>query len=579
MYTSERNIQIVISLLKAHKIKRIIASPGSLNYSFLASVQNDPDFEIYSCPDERSAAYMACGMASETGQPIALSCTVATASRDYMPGLTEAYYRKLPILAITSTSTRQLAGQLIGQQIDRSSRPKDLVVESVYLPSVKDKRDALYCVREANKAMLALFKNGGGPVHIDLGCCSMGPFKVEELPQTRVIKRYTHLDQLPEIQHERVAIMLGVHKRMDSELTAAIDRFCATYDAIVLCVNPKSYIGKYAANAGLLFSQDGYNTPLNNMDLCIHIGEVNTDAIGFTIKPKEVWRVNEDGEIKDRYDVLTNVFYMSELEFFNFYAKDGNQKDSQLKEFQKEDAALREKIPELPFSNAWIAQVLAPKIPTDSEMYLGILNSLRVWDYAQPSERLYTNANTGGYGIDGCISSMVGASIVSPDKEFYGIFGDLAFFYDMNVLGNRHVGKNLHIMLVNNDGGQQFRNFDHPAHNMNGEEDLFVAAAGHNGPKSPVLVRHYTEDLGFKYYAVTNKEDFLNVIPKFLQKGSSVVVEVFTNNKEEREALSVLRNLSPSGKNLKSKVKGMIIEGLGSEKVSAIKTLLGHKNN
>ena len=53
--------------------------------------------------DERSAAYIACGMAEESGEPVVLSCTGATASRNYMPGLTEAFYRKLPVLAITSS--------------------------------------------------------------------------------------------------------------------------------------------------------------------------------------------------------------------------------------------------------------------------------------------------------------------------------------------------------------------------------------------------------------------------------------------------------------------------------------------
>ena len=101
-YTDERNVQIVISLLKQHGIHRVIASPGTTNMTFVGSIQNDPYFQIWSSVDERSAAYLACGMASETGEPVVLSCTGATASRNYMPGLTEAYYRKLPVLAITS---------------------------------------------------------------------------------------------------------------------------------------------------------------------------------------------------------------------------------------------------------------------------------------------------------------------------------------------------------------------------------------------------------------------------------------------------------------------------------------------
>lgn len=76
-YTDERNVQILISLLKEHGIKRVVASPGSTNVTFVGSIQQDPFFEIYSCVDERSAAYMACGMAAESCEPVALSCTGA----------------------------------------------------------------------------------------------------------------------------------------------------------------------------------------------------------------------------------------------------------------------------------------------------------------------------------------------------------------------------------------------------------------------------------------------------------------------------------------------------------------------
>ena len=343
MYTSEKNTQILISLMKAHGVNDIIISPGSMNHIFAACVQEDPDFRVYSCIDERSAAYMACGMAEEKGRPVALSCTGATASRDYMPGLTEAYYRKLPVLAITSLSTRQFVGQLMGQQIDRSVQPKDALVESVYIPPVKDEKDRLVCEREINKALLALTFNGGGPVHIDMGT-TFGKLEVETLPEARVIRRFTHLDSLPEIPKGRIAVMMGVHKYISEELEKAIDNFCATHDAIVITPNPRSYRGRYAATACLLFSQLGYNGSLNRMDLMIHIGEVNTDAVGFVVKPKEVWRVSEDGQLKDRYDKLTAVFQMSELEFFRHYTEEGANKDSQIREFEAEDTAITHRL-------------------------------------------------------------------------------------------------------------------------------------------------------------------------------------------------------------------------------------------
>ena len=108
-YTVERNVQILISLLKAHGVKRIVASPGTTNITLVGSLQQDSYFSIYSSFDERSAAYLACGLAAESGEPVALSCTGATASRNYVSGLTEAYYRNLPVLAITSTAFQSIS--------------------------------------------------------------------------------------------------------------------------------------------------------------------------------------------------------------------------------------------------------------------------------------------------------------------------------------------------------------------------------------------------------------------------------------------------------------------------------------
>ncbi|MDZ4055548.1 MAG: thiamine pyrophosphate-binding protein, partial [Polynucleobacter sp.] len=144
-YTDEIQAQIVIALLKKHGIRHVIASPGATNMTFVASIQTDASFELYSAVDERSAAYMACGLAAELDTPVALSCTGATASRNYMPGLTEAFYRKLPVLAITSTQNQARIGNLIAQVIDRSSSPKDVVKLSVDLPIVKDADDVWEC--------------------------------------------------------------------------------------------------------------------------------------------------------------------------------------------------------------------------------------------------------------------------------------------------------------------------------------------------------------------------------------------------------------------------------------------------
>jgi 2-succinyl-5-enolpyruvyl-6-hydroxy-3-cyclohexene-1-carboxylate synthase len=180
-YTDEKNAQVVIFLLKEYGIRKVIASPGTTNMALIVSIQSDPFFEIYSSVDERSAAYIACGMAAESGEPVVISCTGATASRNYLSGLTEAYYRKLPVLAITSTQHVSRIGHHVAQVIDRSVIQNDVAKLSVTLPVVKDDQDLWDCEIKVNKALSELKRNGGGPVHINLPTSYSRNFNVPEL--------------------------------------------------------------------------------------------------------------------------------------------------------------------------------------------------------------------------------------------------------------------------------------------------------------------------------------------------------------------------------------------------------------
>jgi 2-succinyl-5-enolpyruvyl-6-hydroxy-3-cyclohexene-1-carboxylate synthase len=187
-YTAVRNAQIVLYLLKAYGIRKVIASPGTQNMSLVASMQQDPFFEMYSAADERSAAYMACGLAAESGEPVVLSCTGATASRNYVSGLTEAYYRHLPIVAITSTQKITSVGHNVAQVIDRSSIQNDIAKCSVLARAVNNDDDAWDCMIQVNKALLEINHHGVGPVHINLEKVDDMDFSVLELPKARVIK-------------------------------------------------------------------------------------------------------------------------------------------------------------------------------------------------------------------------------------------------------------------------------------------------------------------------------------------------------------------------------------------------------
>lgn len=547
-YTIERNVQIMIYLLKAHGIKKVIASPGTTNMTFIGSIQQDPWFEIYSSVDERSAAYLACGMAAESGEPVVLSCTGATASRNYLPGLTEAYYRKLPVIALTSHRGDYRIGHVLDQQIDRRQSQNDIAVEKVTIPLVKDAEDEAYCILQANKVLLALKRRGGGPVHINMFTKYSLEFSVKELPKVKVINRFTIWDKLPMLKQEwKVAVFVGSHRPFTKDETEIIDSFCATHNAVVFCDHTSGYHGKYEVHFALVCAQRNYDSPLRSMDVLIHIGEVSGNAYGLSLKAGVVWRVSEDGELRDTFNnKLTKVFEMPESVFFKKYSNsDELSDDSYLKACKAEYATLLSELPELPFSNIWIASHMHTMLPLNSELHLGILNSLRAWNFFEIDKSIQTNSNVGGFGIDGGVSSLIGASLINPNRLYFGVFGDLAFFYDMNVVGNRHVGNNVRLLLINNGRGNEFRNYGHICHQFGKDADAYMAAAGHYGNQSPQLVKHYAEDLGYLYLTASDKVSFLKNLDTFLTPeiiNCPIIFEVFTQSNDESDSIELMLN-------------------------------------
>lgn len=576
-YSDERSVQIIISLLKANGIKKVVASPGTTNLTFLGSIQQDEWFEIYSSVDERSAAYIACGLSAESGEPVVLTCTGATASRNYYSGLTEAYYRKLPILAVTSFQGIDRLGHLIPQNVDRRNLPFDIINLSVDIPFVTNEREEYYATIEANKAILELQRNGGGPVHINLTTHYSRNFNIQQLPPTRVIHRYVLGDKLPAFEYKKIAVFVGSHSKFTIELTEAIDKFCSTYDAVVLCDHTSSYYGKYNAQMSLPFSQAQYGSPNRHIDLCIHIGEISGSE-GLEPFCKEVWRVSEDGELRDTFKKLTNVFQMREKDFFNAYARVSDGKHSYIDACRDDYNKVYEAIPELPFSNIWVAKHLSMLIPSPSVLHFGILNSLRSWNFFKLPEGVETNCNVGGFGIDGDLSSLIGASLVHPDKLYFIVLGDLAFFYDFNVLGNRHVGNNVRILMVNNGCGSEFKLFSHPCYAFGDEANKYMAAAGHFGKKSPQLVKHYSEDLGFDYLSARNKEELIEAAKKFVDSTikTPMLLEVFTNYEDESNALKMLKNSYVDPTTLAKNKVAKVLEAVGGDSlVNIARTVLG----
>lgn len=576
IYTDEENIQILIALLKEHDIKKVIVNPGTTNISFVASIQSDDYFEIYSCVDERSAAYMACGLSEESGEPVVLTCTGATASRNYISGLTEAFYKKIPVIAVTATQHIGRVGQNVPQVIDRSIQMKDIVKKSIQLNIVHSDEDRWSSNLKVNDVLLECRRNGGGPVHINMETTYSNNFYIGDVPKQKKINRYTLDDDFPKIESKkRVAIFIGNHLPFSNELTKSIEEFCEGYNAIVICDHSSNYNGKYKI-LGSLINSNG-KVHFKNMDLIIDIGNISGAYMSYS--SKEIWRVNPDGEIRDTYKKMTKVFAMSELKFFSEYNKMSQNTDtSNYEEFIIEDNKLREKLDnlELPFSNPYIAKNIINKIDNNSVVHLAILNTLRSWNYFKTDKLIRFYSNTGGFGIDGILSTAVGTSL-GTDKLVFCFIGDLAFFYDMNAIGNKNIKNNLRVLLINNGCGSEFHLFNHRATKVTKDNDLsieYIAADGHFGNKSDELVKHYAEDLGFEYLSAKNKEEFLKNLDEFIKVKTSkpIIFEVFTTPEDESEAQELISKLEV---NAETMTKNAIKNLLGDKGVKIAKKIIG----
>jgi len=579
MYTDDKNAQIILALLKKYNIKKIVISPGTTNVPIARCAQTDSFFEAYSVVDERSAAYFATGLAHESGEPVVISCTGATASRNYLPALTEAYYRNLPIMAITSYNQVNDYANFKPQSINRTVSQMDVKRMSVNLPLIKDKIDEEAWILSVNKALTLATKKGGGPVHINLpvDLSKALSFTTENLPDIPKIDYYHTEDVLDNeclsllkngLQSKKIALLIGCHRKFSCKEIEAIERFIDTYDTTVFYDHTSNYHGK---NRILSSVASGLRMVKIKPEIVIDIGSVTPIYSAQNLfKGIEFWRISEDGEFHQRYfGNLCKQFDCSEYIFFNSLA------DIQTKSENAYYNAIigkmgKVEIPDLPLSNTLISSQMASKLPEGCAFHIGVSESFSCMNFFELKESIDSSCNAGAMGIDGAVSTLMGQSMVNKNKLYFGQFGDLTFFYDMNILGNRHVGNNVRILIVNNGGGARFRLSPPALKNLGTDVDEFIGAFGHNGS-----AEGWVKSMGFEYLTANTKEEFLFQIEDFCSPDINkfdkpVIFEVFTTVENEQEGLHLIReaNKPPS-----SKAKEIVRQILPSKAVNMLKKL------
>lgn len=543
MYSEDKTIQTVLAMFKAYGIRNIVLSPGTRNSGFSASVQNDSWFNAFSVVDERGAGYFATGLAFETNEPVVICCTGATASRNYLSALTEAYYRRLPVIALTF-GYEHGDYTLTPQFVDRSLSQNDVKLCTVTLPRADDAKSKSICELMLNDALIKCLHGRRGPVHINVlhfsyafGCQALPQVqKVDYLSAYDVMSSKKMVELMFTLTGRKLGVFIGSHNKMSAELTDGISAFAKKFNAPVFVDHTSNYHG---ANKVLLGQICDIMLTENRPDVLIDFGGIcGQYSLARLFKDTEVWRLSEGGGVQQRAGRVTLLIDCREEFFFRKAAvcmETGCTLDY-FAEIRKELEGLT--INNVPFSGVFVAQHYSKKVPAGSSFHSSILNSLRASNFFSFDESIDYVSNVGGFGIDGALSTLLGQSVTNRDRLFFAQVGDLAFFYDMNAAANRHLGSNIRILLVNNGVGAEFViDQNHRKNNGKYHVEPFIAATGHNGS-----ARDWVKSCGFEYMSASTKEEFLEKLEEFCHPdvkhfSRPVVFEVFTKGEDEAESI------------------------------------------
>lgn len=584
-YTVHKNVQIIISLLKQYGISHIVFSAGTRHIPLAFSIENDPFFHCYSIVDERSAAFFALGLIEKSGEPVAIACTSGTATCNYVSAVNEAYYQQLPLVVLTSDRNPYYLNQQEEQMVTQYNLFSDAVKKSVNLPIVRDEKDAVYCTRLVNEALLELKHREAGPVHINFPIDDnypepMGTFKLKEmdLPKVRKIERISVEsedliwdDLAYKLKHSRTMIIYGQDKPADNVRLEAMRLFAESFNCIYATDILSNVGGKYCIDMGTALKVVDLSGDLMPT-LIITMNGASISGIKARFKDKgiEHWHISKEGMVSDVFRSQTAIIECSVEYFLKRLGSLADKQDNTYYE-KWEKAIFAGQVHdsfdiEVEYSGTYLIQQFMKTIPKSSLLHLANSNSVRIASMFQVDPSIEVYCNRGTCGIDGSMSAFIGQAQVSLNQLCFLIIGDLSFFYDMNALWNRYIGANIRILLHNNFGGAIF----HAPFYKQVEEfpniDRHIAA-GHD-----TQARAWAEARGFKYLSAHNKSEVCKELPVFMDSSEKqpILFEVFTEMETDAEQLVKLGGSMKANNVLKDQM-GKLLSPSAKRK---IKTLL-----
>lgn len=470
-------------------IKYAVISPGSRSTPLTLAFLRHKGIKCFIITDERSAAFTALGIAQQTETPVVLICTSGTSTLNYAPAVTEAFYQKIPLILLTADRPPEWIDQFDNQSIRQNNIYNNHIIKSYNLPVDTSHKDAKWHLeRTISEAINISCYPVKGPVHVNVPLREpLYPdneefiydknVKTINLRKTEnILSNEEWKDILDIFSNSENILILGGMNSHDEELNLSLKELQKNSDIVLIAdINSNIEDALLIKHSDIILSSKKDLKSLKpNLLITFGHSVLSKATKGFikSNKPDNHWHIQESGLIGDTFQTLTDIINVKPNYFFkelftkiNDKLNNNSDKKNYYDSWKKYEDQSNEKYTNFfseysEFNEFKAIKNIIEKLPDNSLLQLGNSMSVRYANYIGINNTsVKVNSNRGTSGIDGSVSTAVGACLAT-NKLTTLITGDLSFFYDRNGLWNNDLPNKLRIVVINNHGGGIFRILD-----------------------------------------------------------------------------------------------------------------------
>jgi 2-succinyl-5-enolpyruvyl-6-hydroxy-3-cyclohexene-1-carboxylate synthase len=480
-------LQAFVDELVRCGLRHAVTCPGSRNAPLILTLVGHPGIEAVSVIDERAAGFVGLGLAKATGRPAAVTCTSGTAAANLHPAVVEAWEARVPLLVLTADRPPELRGVGAGQAIDQLGLYGSAAKWFVEVGNHEPGRET--AVHHRALACRAYWTAGGGrpgPVHLNFPLREPLAPVTEELPAGDWSGREDGRPWTELREHASAPHADDVH--------ALAARIAAAPRGAIVCgptpedvAEPAVRLAEQAGwpllaepTSGVRCGEHDRSHVVAHYDVLLRVERFSRDhapqlvlRVGDTptSKPLRGWLAGAPQVVLDphaawheptrRAELLLHAAAAPTLDALaaTLEMRSAERDPDWLLSWREADALVAPALAESP--DPFEPKVLAglePELPADALVWVSSSMPIRDVEayFPQTPKRLRFLANRGANGIDGVVSSALGAALGSG-RPTWLLTGELALLHDVGgLLAARRAGVDLRIVCLNNGGGAIF---------------------------------------------------------------------------------------------------------------------------